>query len=545
MEIQEKLNGISVFCINLKRAKQRYDRMSTFFEKYPHFHFVDAIDGNHLANYPQLKYPLFTPKNKYEIACIFSHLSAIYKAYQTGKEHCLIIEDDMDISVLKKWDFDINTIINKAPLDWQILQLYTNHPLLIQELHDSFNKKDHLWAKWCAISWSAGFYVIRRNGMKALLDMYQTASLGFDLDHFPYEKRFCVADILLYANINSYTITKPIMWEDANETFIQPKEHFDTFHPCAKRIIQNLYADTKISFEIKNEMKNMIYFNGFWKGFVEKEDAVHCGLVQFLFSFLNYEITTNIFEANVLIESVFATSLVTHHNWKYKILISGESYVHQNPSDYNIVLGGFYKKNNIVCFPFLFQYLHCQNKFSSFTRTITRTNIAPEFCCFIVSNPNSAPRNKMFALLNQYKRVHSFGKYQNNMGKQINDPYWSDEYRKKMSEYKFVICFENRKLEAYLTEKIANPFLTECIPIYWGSDFVHTIFNKDAFLYLENESDEAYHHLVKKIVEIDNNPELYWKMIRTPIVKDSAFEPYTLENVSNQIRANYNMLQLS
>jgi len=537
--ISEKLNGISVFCINLKRAQHRHEKMSSFFNGYSDFHFIDAIDGNHLAIYPQFQYPLDTPKNKYEVACVFSHLNAIHKAYQTGKDYCIVLEDDMDMTVLKKWDFDINTILMKAPTDWQILQLYTNHPLLLQELHDSFNTKGHLWAKWCVSSWSAGFYVIRRNAMKGILERYETFSSGFDLHRFPYEQRFCVSDILLYANVNTYTITKPIMWEDANETYIQLKQHFDTFHPCAKRIIQNLYPnDTRISLETKNEMKTMIYLNGFWKGFVEKEDAVHWGMFENLLGFKKYELTTNIFEANVLIESVFATSLVTHHNWKYKILISGESYVHQNPSDYTVVLGGFHQKNNIICFPFLFQYIHCQNKFASFTRSLTRTSMAPEFCCFMVSNPNSEPRNKMFALLNQYKKVHSFGKYQNNMGKQIMDSYWSEEFRKKLSEYKFVICFENRKLEAYLTEKLANPFLAECIPIYWGSEFVHTIFNKDAFLYLENESDEAYKKLINQIMEIDNSPELYWKMLQQHIMKDSkSFDPYTLENISRQIRS--------
>ena len=538
-QIISKLNGYSVFCIHLRRATKRYDKMQSFFSAYEEFHFVDAIDGNHLSNYPQLKYPMKTPKSKYEIACVFSHLYAIYQAYNTGKEFCIILEDDMDMSVLERWDFDIQTLISKAPLDWQILQLYCNNPLLIQDLHETFNKNNHMWSKWCVPAWSAGFYVIRRDGMKKLIDMYQSSSLGFDLNRFPYDPNYCVSDILLYANLNTYLITKPIIWEDANETYIQPEQHFNTFHPTAKRIIQNLYPNNStITFEIKHSMKWMIYFNGFWKGFVEKEDAVHWGLFEKVFGFNNYEITTNIFEANILIESVFAKSLVSHHNWKYKILISGESYIHQNPSDYTIVLGSFYNNKNIICFPFLFQYIYTQNlQHRIVNRVLQRTTIAPEFCCFIVSNPNSEPRNKMFSLLNKYKKVHSFGKYENNMNTQITNSYWSDDYRSILSNYKFVICFENRKLEAYVTEKIANPFLSECIPIYWGTDFIHTLFNKNAFLYLENETDTAYNQLINKIIKIDCNPELYWKMLREPLLReDTAFDSFQPETIAKQIQ---------
>ena len=55
--------------------------------------------------------------------------------------------------------------------------------------------------------------------------------------------------------------------------------------------------------------------------------------------------------------------------------------------------------------------------------------------------------NKMFDFLSKYKKVDSYGRYKNNMGAIGND-FASDDYIKLISQYKFIICFENKKVES-------------------------------------------------------------------------------------------------
>ena len=83
----------------------------------------------------------------------------------------------------------------------------------------------------------------------------------------------------------------------------------------------------------------------------------------------------------------------------------------------------------------------------------------------------------MFTILNSYKKVHSYGKFNNNMGMNLNFNYWTDEFRRFISNYKFIICFENSKFGTYSTEKIINPYLAEIIPIYWSSNKINNIIN--------------------------------------------------------------------
>ena len=58
-----------------------------------------------------------------------------------------------------------------------------------------------------------------------------------------------------------------------------------------------------------------------------------------------------------------------------------------------------------------------------------------------------------------------------------------------MSEYKFVICFENSEEDAYITEKIINPLLANVIPVYWGNKRIGDYFNIDRILHLRDENE--------------------------------------------------------
>jgi len=139
------------------------------------------------------------------------------------------------------------------------------------------------------------------------------------------------------------------------------------------------------------------------------------------------------------------------------------------------------------------------------------------FCCFIVSNGLNEVRNNFFNELNKYKQVDSAGSYLNNMNG-YKAPRDYNEFKNFVSQYKFMICFENTTDNYYLTEKLINAYKFETIPIYWGCPQASKIFNSNAFLQLSDKSSDIdVQNLINKIIELDKNDELYYNMFNQPL----------------------------
>jgi hypothetical protein len=295
--------------------------------------------------------------------------------------------------------------------------------------------------------------------------------------------------------------------------------------------------------------KYYIYIHAFWGGFKDKTDANHVGFFEKIFQqtkFKNFELTNNIDTANVLFESVFEKSLTAIKKWNYTIYYSGEAIeaYKNNTSKYDIVLDSDNNitepnQHNIVDVPLCIYYTNNNNFFETLISRPYINKVPSEFCCFVVSNPNSHVRNKMFKMLNNYKNVHSYGKFANNMNNGIKYKYWTNEYLNFIGKYKFIICFENSKKGTYITEKIVNPFLARIVPIYWGTHHVKNVFNPESMLFLEDESDESYSKLINRIIELDNNDEKYLEVINKPSLNSFNLEywnnNYTIENIAKKI----------
>lgn len=282
-----------------------------------------------------------------------------------------------------------------------------------------------------------------------------------------------------------------------------------------------------------------IYVNGFWPGFIDKTDANNIDFFEKIFlktKLYNYKITNDLKIANVLFESVFSSTLVNNKIWKYKIHYSGEPFV-KKYSDYDIVLYSEKTQNNIIDIPLFTYYIHGNNFLDKLINKQVVKIVPKNFCCFIVSNGNCKTRNKMFELLNEYKKVDSYGKFANNMNVKLTFDYWTENFRNLLSTYKFIICFENSKFGTYSTEKIVNPYLSGSIPIYWSSHHIKNIFNVESMIFLENENDESYELLINKIKELDNNDEKYLEYINRPIFNNINYwyENYTIDKIAEKI----------
>jgi len=282
-----------------------------------------------------------------------------------------------------------------------------------------------------------------------------------------------------------------------------------------------------------------IFLNGFWAGFAEKIDGNTVDIFEKIFSktiLKNFKITNDFNVANVLFESVFGNTLANIKNWKYKIFFSGEPYI-TNPEKYDLLMFSHETEKNIVDIPLYVVYMYDNELLNRIINKPKITKIPEKFCCFIVSNESCPARNNMFQYLNQYKKVESCGRYANNMQFVIQHHYWTDEFRNFISNYKFIICFENNKQNTYSTEKIVNPYVAGSIPIYWGSSHIHNVFNKNSMLYLEDESIESYQKIINEIIELDNSDEKYLEFINRPAITDLSYfnNNYTIDVISQKI----------
>jgi alpha(1,3/1,4) fucosyltransferase len=138
-----------------------------------------------------------------------------------------------------------------------------------------------------------------------------------------------------------------------------------------------------------------------------------------------------------------------------------------------------------------------------------------KFCSFVISGYNprkNQNRVTFFHKLSKYKRVDSGGRKFNNIGGPI--PGSSRGKIEFMRQYKFNIAYENRSLPGYSTEKIFEPMIARCMPIYWGNPEINEEFNPRSFLNRADfPSDEA---LIEKILELDKDDAKYLEYVRQP-----------------------------
>jgi len=154
-------------------------------------------------------------------------------------------------------------------------------------------------------------------------------------------------------------------------------------------------------------LKYTIYVHGFWGGFLEKTDANHIGFFESIFKSAFYpstiEFTSDLNQANILFESVFFPSLANAKKWLYKIQYSGEPRLN-SLSDYNLTLFSDHDSKQVLDLPLFVYYIHGNNFLDRLIHRPIRTTVPRKFCCFIVSNGGCKTRNRMFEMLNKYKK---------------------------------------------------------------------------------------------------------------------------------------------
>ena len=133
------------------------------------------------------------------------------------------------------------------------------------------------------------------------------------------------------------------------------------------------------------------------------------------------------------------------------------------------------------------------------------------FCNFMYGHRSAyGERERMLEILQKYKRVESAGSFLNNMPDGRIIPYSHKKYEFQR-QCKFTIAFESISYPGFITEKIIDPFCSDSIPIYYGNPLSTNEFNPKAFI--NCHEFDSLEEAVERVVEIDNNDELYINML--------------------------------
>lgn len=131
-----------------------------------------------------------------------------------------------------------------------------------------------------------------------------------------------------------------------------------------------------------------------------------------------------------------------------------------------------------------------------------------KFCCLIVSNESAFDRIDFMKKLSKYKKVDIYGKTPlTNSDNNLLPKSWANN-SKFLSQYKFVISFENSFENEYITEKLPNTMLAGSIPIYKGAPNVSEYFNTESFINFD-DYEKNYDKMIKKIIELDKDYKKY------------------------------------
>ena len=200
------------------------------------------------------------------------------------------------------------------------------------------------------------------------------------------------------------------------------------------------------------------------------------------------------------------------------IMIDGEPTDITNPEDYDIIIT---TKKNMEKTVFLPYYIfHCveaklninniNNKYNNYS---TR-----KFAVFAYSNCDEkfsgVKRRREFyeKLKNKFgNNLHNLGRCYN---KEMTQYGTHVENKNKFTEFKFVIAFENKAIEGYVSEKLINPIFAGCIPVYCGAPDVAKYINPKRIINVNDFSSDE--EVFNRMLEINNDHNLFMQIVSQP-----------------------------
>jgi len=191
---------------------------------------IPAINGNKLNQLSPHKYSkeIINKTNDAVLACTLSHIKAML---YTNFDIIMIVEDDIDLSIINKWDTNIDKLILEAPSDWEVLQLFTSNTNIINKL----KQYKPSFMPYILDAWGAVCYIINKKGINKIK---QTIINKEGLIHIPPNINF-VSDFFIYQTCKSYIYTRPLFRTKMFKSEIHPNHA--PVHKQANQIINNYF----------------------------------------------------------------------------------------------------------------------------------------------------------------------------------------------------------------------------------------------------------------------------------------------------------------
>ena len=177
---------------------------------------ISAYDGREddLGDIIKGTYPVDMTSG--EVGCTTSHLKAIKHWYDTSdSSYALIMEDDIDLSLVNFWNFSWRDFMSKLPYDWDVVQLAI---ICTGSIHVKLHKR-------FVNDFSTACYMINRHHAEKLLKFHERDG-KYKLDNGA--KPRAVADDLIYNSGNTYAMPL-FLYKLELGSSIHP-EHIDLIH---------------------------------------------------------------------------------------------------------------------------------------------------------------------------------------------------------------------------------------------------------------------------------------------------------------------------
>lgn len=281
--------------------------------------------------------------------------------------------------------------------------------------------------------------------------------------------------------------------------------------------------------------KIKIYFTDFYEGFSPADNFI----VDLLCKSYEIEITPE--NPDYLLYSCYGFDFLSYQC--VRIFYTAENLRPDfNLCDYAIGIDNLHFAERYIYFPTYGFDLNLKNLIRPVKNVGIEAETKKRFCNFIYSNPEcDVIRNNFYDLLSNYKPIDSPGKFRNNTTwKTSKHQSWQESKISFQKNYKFSIAFENSSSTGYTSEKIIHAFMAGTIPIYWGNPEIGKEFNTRSFINCHDCN--SLEEVVERVIEIDNNDQLYHKMLSSPCFLNNEIPTTILrqklltffENIFNQ-----------
>jgi alpha(1,3/1,4) fucosyltransferase len=149
-------------------------------------------------------------------------------------------------------------------------------------------------------------------------------------------------------------------------------------------------------------------------------------------------------------------------------------------------------------------------------------------CGVVISNigKRAQYRKDFFYKLQERIPVFSGGRSMNNVGAPLAPG--GNSKHAFLRRYRFNLCFENKSLPGYVTEKIVEAMWARCIPIYWGDPAIAEEFNPDSFVNVHAYNNETA--CLNHIEELETNDHAYFNMLSAPFFHGNEINTYYDDN---------------